>query len=240
MQLKLKRSQREGGIVGKSVIFCLDARVEFTPEERANLLRHKLHNQVIYNSAAAEKHLARGEAHEQSDTWGGIAKSLAHSALAAMKLNITVASLEKGQHVECKDMAELLAAEEAVKEACSLLRRYLDTAATFDGREMLFDFTSEEPQVVATAAAPTPQLVVSSSSAPPPEPMHYQPALAGDVYASQQAIAARASIGKIVEGFRDTLPRPLKPYTPIIVGVGGIVALLLVLRVLYYFFGGYL
>lgn len=58
MQLKLQRSQREGGVVSKSVIFCLDARVEFTPAEQASITRYKLHKQVIYNSEAAQKHLA--------------------------------------------------------------------------------------------------------------------------------------------------------------------------------------
>jgi hypothetical protein len=46
----------------------------------------------------------------------------------------------KGVHVECKSMAELLGAEQAIVEAGEKLRVYLDTAATFDGREEVHEF----------------------------------------------------------------------------------------------------
>ena len=68
-----------------------------------------------------------------------------------MRLTITIASLERGQHIELKSLDELLAAEDAIMEACRTLRAYLETAATFDGREVLFDFSTEEPTVIAQA-----------------------------------------------------------------------------------------
>jgi hypothetical protein len=34
MQLKLKRSQRTGGMMGGKVVYMLDARAELTPDER--------------------------------------------------------------------------------------------------------------------------------------------------------------------------------------------------------------
>ena len=46
MQLKIKRSQREGGIVSKNMIFCIDAIVHFTPEEAASVKRYKLEGEV--------------------------------------------------------------------------------------------------------------------------------------------------------------------------------------------------
>ena len=55
MQLKLKRSQREGGIMSATVIFCLDARVEFTRAAQQNVTRYKLANQVIYKSEAPKR-----------------------------------------------------------------------------------------------------------------------------------------------------------------------------------------
>lgn len=175
MKLLLRRSQRSGSFSG-SVIFCLDARVEFTPEERENIRRYKLHNQVIYNSEASQRALDKAQVsaseHGAGD-WrylGGQLKGLAYLALASMKLNISIASLEKGQHVECKSMDELLGAESAIMEACENLKGYLDTAATFDGREVLIDFSTGQPEVIAQAAAqPVLAALPGPSARPAPE-----------------------------------------------------------------------
>lgn len=174
MQLKLQRSQRESGVMSKSVVFCLDARVEFTTEELSNITRYKMHKQVIYNSEAAQKHLASAGMSMATGNMIGSLKGLASVAFAAMNLNISIASLQKGQHVECKSMDELLGAEDAIMTACQNLRGYLDTAATFDGREVLIDFNTAEPQIVATATAPAPMLVAPSATTARAAP---QPAL---------------------------------------------------------------
>ena len=191
MQLKLQRSQREGGVMSKSVIFCLDARVEFTVEEAANLKRYKMLEQVIYASEDA-KRTAEGSAAAMARSRstkfsadsvddmlfsatagiGGGLKAAALGALSAMKLRITVNSLQRGQHIECKSLDELLGAEAAVIEACKNLRVYLDTAATFDGREVLIAFNTEEPEVLASAPAPmlvAPTRAVAAQSTPVPK-----------------------------------------------------------------------
>ncbi len=177
MQLKIKRSQREGGVMSKTAIFCIDARVVFTPEEKQRLVKYKLFTQVIYNSEAAKHSLALSEAAMNSGTFSGALKGFAHATMAAMKLNISIDSLERGQHVECKSLDELLGAEEAVMIACRNLKGYLDTAATFDGREILVDFESGEPELVASATPqpaivmqPTPVATGSTASLPPPTP----------------------------------------------------------------------
>lgn len=167
MQLKIKRSQRDGGVISKNVIFCIDARVEFTAEEERNLRRYKLYNQVIYNSEASRALLDRGAAHTDGSTRGAL-KSLAYTALAAMRLNISVSSLARGQHIECKSMDELLGAENALLEACENLKGYLDTAATFDGREVLVDFATGTPTIVAQSVAPDPALMMPAPAAPTP------------------------------------------------------------------------
>lgn len=154
MQLKLKRSQREGGVVSKSVVFCLDARAEFSTVERRNIDRYKLGKTVIYNSEASKRHLAN------FDKKGAGVGGLTSLALASMSLNITIESLQRGQHIECKTMEELLDAEERLLEACKNLKSYLDIAATFDGREVLFTFEDDGPTVSAVAASPTPQLLI--------------------------------------------------------------------------------
>ncbi|MEI9933145.1 MAG: hypothetical protein WDM89_22095 [Rhizomicrobium sp.] len=165
MQLKLTRAQRDGGLVSRSVIFCLDARAELTHEEQANVHRYKLGGQVIYNSEASKRHLDRANAQNDGSMIGGL-KSLASVALAAMKLNITVNSLQNGQHIECKTLDELLGAEDALMIACRNLKGYLDTAATFDGREALYDFSSGEPVLIAPRI-PIPVLAVSAPLAEP-------------------------------------------------------------------------
>ena len=86
----------------------------------------------------------------------GNLRSLGFAALAAMKLNITVNGLTNGRHIECKSLDEVLGAEEALMTACKNLQSYLDTAATFDGREVLIDFSGGEPEVVADSR-PRPQ-----------------------------------------------------------------------------------
>jgi len=177
MQLKIQRSQREGGVMSKTVIFCIDARVEFTPAEQASITRYKLQKQVIYNSEASKKHLDSAAGFQSGNSLGGNLRSLASVAMAAMNLNISIESLQRGQHVECKSLDELLAAEQAIMDACQNLRGYLDTAATFDGREILIDFNTNEPHVVATATAPAPMLVAPEAAKARTAPL---PALEAD------------------------------------------------------------
>lgn len=193
MQLKIQRSQREGGVVSKSVIFCLDARVEFTAAEQASITRYKLHKQVIYNSEASKRHLDSAAGHQEGNTLGGNLRSLASVAMAALNLNISIESLQRGQHVECKSMDELLGAEEAIMTACRNLKSYLETAATFDGREVLIDFDSDRPTVIATS---TPALALVS----PPVPQAVAPALppttqAQPLRTSQPTLAAPIPAG---------------------------------------------
>jgi hypothetical protein len=142
MKLKIQRSQRTTGVVSKSILFCVDARVELTPQQQADVVKYKLGSQVIYNSEASKKHLANADAR------GGL-KGLASLAMAAMNLNITIDGLQRGQHIECKDLNEVCAAEEALKEACGNLKTNLDIAATFDGREIVFNFDNPIPEAVA-------------------------------------------------------------------------------------------
>jgi hypothetical protein len=159
MQLKIRRSQRTGGVMSNNAIFSIDARAQFTEEEQRNIARYKLGGQVIYNSGASKRLLDKAGAHNDGSVKGGL-KTIATVALAAMRLNISIDSLARGQHIECKDLAELLAAEGALMEACENLKRYLDAAATFDGRELLVDFSTGSRELVAVATTPQPMLVI--------------------------------------------------------------------------------
>jgi hypothetical protein len=153
-------------VLGSTAIFCLDARAELTQEEQKNVARYKLGSQVIYNSEASRKALERSEREQNGSTVGAL-KSLAFTALAAMKLNISINSLQQGQHIECKSLDELLGAEEALMTACQNLKGYLEAAASFDGREVLIDFSTDGAVEVANAS-PAPALAYSGAAPPPP------------------------------------------------------------------------
>lgn len=142
MLLKLSRSQRTSGLMSKTVLFMLDARLELNAEEAASVRKYALGSQVIYNSAASRKHLEAAATAVVQETAGSFVRMLASSAMARLSLNITIDSLTKGQHIECKDLDELLAAEEALKQACRSALSYLDIAKTFDGREIVVDFNA--------------------------------------------------------------------------------------------------
>ena len=147
MQLKIQRSQRAGGIVGGTVFFCLDVRGDYSPEERDNIRKYRLGSQVIYNSRAARRHLENADAHldrTQVGTVGNRAAGLARGALSAamakMSLNISIDSLGRGHHIECKDLEELLEGEDTVRTACKNVTRYLEIADTFNGGETVIDY----------------------------------------------------------------------------------------------------
>jgi hypothetical protein len=162
MQLRLQRSQRTSGVVGRTVLFCLDVRADYSPEERANIERYKLGGEVIYNSQSARKHLdqagvhlSRTQAGNTGERAAGLARGALSLALARMSLSISIGSLARGHHVECKDLEELLGAEETVRTACKNVTRYLEAAQTFNGSETVIEYDKGEERVeVRQAAAP--------------------------------------------------------------------------------------
>ncbi len=223
MQLKLRRTQREGGIVSKSVIFCLDARVEFAPEEKQSITRYKLQNEVIYNSEAQNRLLDKSAAHQDGSLSGNL-KSLALAAFALTKLHITIAGLERGQHIECKSLDELLGAEDAIMTACQNLRGYLDTAMTFDGREVLVDFSAAQPILVAQAVTPQPLLAIPAASAPVAAPASLEDASANaEPYADEEIRADVIDFEAIAAWFGN-------PLSLVAVVVGVVLLLILLSR----------
>ena len=170
MQLKIQRSQRKG-LTGR-VLFCLDIRADYSPDERTNINRYALGGEVIYNSQAAKKHLEHAGAHldrTQSggvgERMGGLARGAVSLAMAKMSLNISIASLGRGHHIECKDLGEMLEAEDTVRNACKDMTRYLDAASTFDGSETVIEYDKGEERVHVMQHAP-PLLEYRAEAAP--------------------------------------------------------------------------
>jgi hypothetical protein len=154
MQLKIQRSQRMGGLIGNTVLFCLDVRADYAPPEAANIAKYKLGKEVIYNSRAAKRHLdTAGAQLDRTQSGGvgeraaGLARGAVSMAIASMHLNISIASLGRGHHIECKDLTELMEAENAVMDACRNVRDFLNLAATFNGSTILVDFSEKDEQV---------------------------------------------------------------------------------------------
>ena len=147
MQLVLKRSQKSGGLLSSKVSFALDARVQLTAEEKSLISKYAMGKEVVYDSEARKKHAEAASGHfQEGSSFGAVgtvlktASGLARAAMMALSLRITIDSLVSGHHIECKDLGELLGAEAAIVDACRNLKEYLDTALTFDGREVLVEF----------------------------------------------------------------------------------------------------
>lgn len=156
MCLKLRRSQRLG-VMGKR-LFALDARIELSPEERSLVQKYNLGETVIYDSISRRRHTEAMIAHADSTrdqpglfdgpmtqllglgkTFFRLTRAGVSATAAALSLRVSVASLMRGVHVECKSMDELLAAEHAILEGARNLKFYLQAAATFDGREDIIE-----------------------------------------------------------------------------------------------------
>ena len=139
MQVLIKRGQRQGGMLGGKTIFILGIRAQYTDEERANINKYNLGGEVIYDSKAAQGH------YENAAAAPTLLRSLGYAALAKMNLSVSVASLQRGHSIECKDFVELLECEEALVNACKNLRTLIAAATTFDGREIVVDLDEEQP-----------------------------------------------------------------------------------------------
>ncbi len=139
MKLYLRRSQREGGLLGGKVVFGLSARIDPSAEESMLIKRYKLGKLICYSSETHQKHAQNAQESLTSGTISGLAKGLARVGMAALSLRCTIDSLVNGQSIECQDLIELLGAEEAIVQACNNAKAFLATAETFDGREVVIE-----------------------------------------------------------------------------------------------------
>lgn len=139
MKLFLRRSQKDSGLMSNKVTFALDARIDPTTEEEALIKKYKLGKLTVYSSENARKHATSTLANLATGSVVGAAKAAVNAGMMALSLRCTIDSLCGGQHIECKDMEELLGAEAAIIEACNTAKAFLETAVTFDGSEQVID-----------------------------------------------------------------------------------------------------
>ncbi len=135
MKLKLRRTQKTGMIGIGKVTFSLFAQTELTPEEAGYVKKYKMGKEVLYEKIKVE---GQGVI---SAVKGGLLGMAAGAAvgLAARALNITITAddLVNGKSVDCKDIVEMTAVEEQIKEACAMFKVILESAAHFEGEEII-------------------------------------------------------------------------------------------------------
>ena len=123
MKLLLRRDQKTN-MLGK-VIFTVSVRAEISDEEKASIKKYKMGDTMLY------------ERSKIVDPGSGIIGLASRLAFKMINLTISVNDLENGKQVECKDILEMLAVEEQIKEAAQNFRNVLSAASTFGGEEII-------------------------------------------------------------------------------------------------------
>jgi hypothetical protein len=125
MKLLLRRDQRAGMLGMGNIIFTLDVRAEITEDEHQDIQRYKLAKSVLYS---------RGELADRGAGLLGLASRL---AFKMANISVSVDDLVRGKRIECKDILEMLAVEEQIREAASNFKAVLLAAAHFGGEEVV-------------------------------------------------------------------------------------------------------
>jgi hypothetical protein len=123
MKLLLRRDQKSG-LLGK-VTFTLTVRAELSDEEQSNIRKYKLGDTMLYE---------RETLTEKGSGLLGVASRL---AFKMMNISVSVADLSGGKKIDCKDIVEMLAVEDQIKEAAQTFKNVLQAAATFGGEEVM-------------------------------------------------------------------------------------------------------
>jgi len=123
MNLLLRRDQRKS-LIGK-VVFQLDVRAEISNDEMSSIQRYRLGDTVLYTKA------------ELTDRGSGLLGLASRLAFKAMNISVSVNDLVNGKRVECKDIVEMLAVEDQIKEAAATFKAVLNAAVHFGGDEAI-------------------------------------------------------------------------------------------------------
>jgi hypothetical protein len=123
MKILLRRDQRQG-VLGK-IIFTLAVRADLTEEERNAIGTYKLGDTVLY------------ERDTMVDRGSGLLGLASRVAFKAMNMSLSVKDLANGKKLECKDIVEMLAVEDQVREAGKTFNAVLHAALHFGGEEVV-------------------------------------------------------------------------------------------------------
>ncbi len=125
MKLLLRRNQKAGMMGMGKIAFTLDVRAELSEEEQANIKKYKLGDTVLY------------ERLKTIDAGSGLLGMASKLANKMLNLTILVDDLVGGKKVEVKDIVEMLAVEEQIKEAAHTFVAVLHACHTFGGEEVI-------------------------------------------------------------------------------------------------------
>jgi hypothetical protein len=123
MKLLLRRDQKSG-LLGK-VTFTLAVRAELTEEEKSNIKKYKLAETMLY------------EKNKMIDPGSGLLGFASRLAFKMLNISVSVRDLADGKTVEVKDIVEMLAVEDQIKEACQTFKAVLNAATHFGGEEVI-------------------------------------------------------------------------------------------------------
>jgi hypothetical protein len=138
MKILLRRDQRSG-MLGKQV-FSLDVRADIDDAERAAIAKYRLGDTLLYSSHEERQGRSMSDMARGGVIGGAalgaleVAQRLAHKAIT---LQITVNDLAMGKRIECKDIVEMIAIEEQIREAARTFKDVLNAAMHFGGEEVL-------------------------------------------------------------------------------------------------------
>jgi hypothetical protein len=124
MKLLVRRDQKAGMMGMGKIAFTLDVRAELTEDEKSALKKYKLGDTMLY-----EKDKIIGGS--------GLLGAASRLALKMMTVSISVNDIQNGKRIECKDIVEMLAVEEQIKEAAQTFIAVLAAAKTFGGEEIV-------------------------------------------------------------------------------------------------------
>lgn len=123
MKLLLRRDQK-AGLIGK-ITFTLGVRAELTEDEKSNIKKYKLGETMLYERMTL------------TDKGSGLLGVASRLAFKMMNLSVSVNDLSGGKKIDCKDIVEMLAVEDQIREAAQTFKNVLEAAASFGGEEVI-------------------------------------------------------------------------------------------------------
>lgn len=126
MKLSLWRYQKPPVMKGLGTpTFLLDVRAEISDEEKAAIQKYQLGQTVLY------------ERNTLADRGSGLLGLASRAAFRAMNISVSVNDLANGKRIACKDVVEMLAVENQIKEACKTFKDVLTACTNFGGQEVV-------------------------------------------------------------------------------------------------------
>ena len=127
MELLLSKSQKSG-MLSSTITFTLNIKTRLTDEEQALVKKYKMGKEVVYEKLPITAAAAG---------MGGIAGALTSITAKALKLVFTVDDLVKGRTIECKDILDMIAAEQQIRDAADGFWGILQASKNFEGEEVV-------------------------------------------------------------------------------------------------------